>query len=168
MYIDGKGSSGWVFVEGAVPADALSFTSDQRSLAWSSIRREQSGNALCIVGEDGAVSFGVPSRIAKGVRFACGTGEFEVADCAGERDCSSALIRGAWRTGEAPNLHRLPIAYSYHECFGILSISFHGQSTPLGVGDTLELRQGAGLLSDLQREDCRKHPIAQTLRRSGP
>ena len=163
-YIDGRGENGMLFVNGEIPADADSFTSDHGSVNWISIRRQSSKNGVnCIFMDGDVMTFGVPIEVQKGQKFECGASDFEVLECF-DQGCTSSIIGGFWRTGLKPDFGKVPLQFIYNECLGITSISFANYSVePEGIGTSLELRNGLGLLANPNARICQNNPISELL-----
>lgn len=116
---------------------------------------------VACVSLDGVSTFGAPDVLRKGARFRCGTARFEVVDCDFPDDCRNALIEAIWRTGVAPDYRELPVNYFYNRCRGVQSITFSlDRPVRVGFGETLELRQGLGLLAQPDTPACRRDPVA--------
>ena len=120
------------------------------------------GDVACVsLDREGVSVFGTADTLRKGARFRCGTARFEVIDCDYPNDCRNAHILAFWRTGVAPNYGQLPVNYYYNRCRGIQSVTFSlDRPLRVGFGETLELRQGPGLLAQPDTPSCGQDPIS--------
>jgi hypothetical protein len=130
--------------------------------AGAAVVYSRAPDAAC-VGFDEVQLFGVPDRLRKGVRFRCGTAQFEVIDCDNPENCDNALILAFWRTGVAPGYNQLPVNYYYNRCRGIQSITFSlDRPVRVGFGEALELREGLGLLAQPNSPACGRDSAVMT------
>jgi hypothetical protein len=137
------------------------------SEAPASITHWRTADVACL-SLDGVRNFGAPDRLRKGARFRCGAARFEVVDCDFPEDCRNALIEALWRTGVAPDYGELPVNYFYNRCRGVQSITLSlDRPLRVGFGETLELRQGLGLLAQPNSPTCRRDPVSGLYDRHG-
>jgi hypothetical protein len=128
------------------------------SEAPASVIYSRTSGGTC-VNLDGIMILGAPDTAAKGVRFQCGATRFQVVDCSPLEECYDTWIEAIWRTGVAPNYQEIPVNYFYNRCRGIQSITFSlERPLKVGLGATLELRQGIGLLAQPKLLDCKSDP----------
>lgn len=161
IYATGDGTAAWhidgdQFWSGA-PGE---ITVAPLSEAPASVRYWRTPEAQCLT-LDEVVNFGVPHVLRDGARFQCEGARFEVLECDWPEACLNARIEAFWRTGVAPEYGALPVIYLYNVCRGVQTITYSLDRPPRSdIGETLELRQGLGLLAQPDSQACRDDPGA--------
>jgi hypothetical protein len=158
IYSEGSGRDAW-----RIQGDRF-WNGDPRHLGMRPLARAPAGvvrsrtaDAACV--DLAGMIFGAPETLRLGVQFQCGTARFEVVECENPERCGYARIAATWRTGVAPNQRPVPVFYWYNRCRGIESITFSlARPLRVGFGETLELRQGPGLLAQPDSPACRNDP----------
>lgn len=157
IYAEGDGRDAW-HIRGNRFWNGNPGHLDRRPLnrAPASVVHSRTSNAACV--DLGGMTFGAPDALRLGEQFQCGEARFEVVECNDPNRCY-ARIAATWRTGIAPNYRSVPVFYWYNRCRGVESITFSlARPLRVGFGETLELRQGPGLLAQPDSPACRNDP----------
>lgn len=155
IYTESDGQHAWHVRDNRFwSGDPRQLGSRPLSQSLASVTYSRAENAVCV--DLSGMIFGAPDRLSIGTQFRCGTARFEIVDCEDPEACFYVRIEGLWQTGIAPNYRSVPVTYWYNRCRGVESITF-SPARPLRVsfGETLELRQGLGLLAQPNSPTCR-------------